>query len=116
MKKFLVFASLFLTGCPMAMDFTIGLGANQKIEKSLKLDQKQTKAQSDNQTTILEDIVNVIPFLTPEATPTPAPQQKIKSVTIELEPKVFPEIPVYTTQPYKAPARKPKPYLPECAK
>lgn len=117
MKKLLVVLALFLTGCPMAMDFTIGMGSNQKIEKTLKMDQKQTKTQTEGQTTVLEDLVDIIPYLKAEPTPTPVSQvPKIKSITIELEPKPLPEIPVYTTQPYMAPARKPKPYLPEAAK
>lgn len=116
MKKFLIFLLPLLSACPMAMDASINWGANQKFKKTIELDQKQTKAQTESQTTILEDIIKVIPFLTPQPTPTPVIEQKVKSITIELEPKSLPEIPVYTTQPYLAPARKPKPYLPPCKK
>lgn len=118
MKKILICTSLLFTGCPIAMDFTVGMGGNQSIKKTLDMNQVQTDKQSDNQTTVLEDIVNVIPFLVPEPTPTPVPEakQKVKSITIEMEPKKVPEIPVYTKQPYLPPARKPKPYIPECKK
>lgn len=107
-----------IAGCgPLSLDLTANWGSNQKISKTLTVDQKQTDAQVAGQTSFWDDVVAVIPFLTPKPTPTPAPeQQKVKSITIELEPKAVPEIPVYTTQPYLAPARKPKPYKSECVK
>lgn len=109
MKKFLIFLTLLLTGCPMAMDFSIGLGGNQRIKKTLDINQIQTDKQSDNQANIIEDIVNVF-----GATPTPTPHLPVvKSLTLEF---VAPTpTPVFEGYIYKYKRSTPKSKLP-CSK
>lgn len=83
-KSVLLVGCLLASGCsPLAVDFTVGWGANQTIKKNLEFDQKQTKAQTESQTEIIGDIVDVIWKKEAAPTPTPLPP-KIKSVTIEL--------------------------------
>lgn len=114
MKKLLI--CVVLSGCgpiSLSADANWGIGGNQKFKKTVEVDQNQTAEQSQSQTDIAEAIIKVIPFLTADPTPTPTPlPPKIKSITIELEPKAVPEIPIYTKQPYLPRAKKAKPCIP----
>ena len=92
MKKILICSGLLLTGCPMAVDISAGWGSDQSIEKTVKIKQKQTTAQTDSQTSFWEEFFNVLPLFagpapTPTPTPTPTPQiPVVKSITIEVGP------------------------------
>lgn len=98
MKKWLtsVLPAFLVLGCgPLAVDFTVGWGSNQTIDKTLKMNQKQTKAQTEAGSTALEDILEAIPLIgLSSVTPTPTPfPPAVKSLTIEF---VGPATPVPT--------------------
>lgn len=83
MKKWLS-SLVLLFGCgPLAVDFTVGWGSNQSIDKTLKINQKQTRAQTEAGSDALEDILSTIPLLGLSSAPTPTPTPAIKSLTIE---------------------------------
>lgn len=75
---------ILLTACgPYAADLTFTIGANQKIKKSIEIDQKQTDAQVTANESFLEHLIDIIPyFSTPQPTPTPSPV--VKSITLNL--------------------------------
>lgn len=75
-------ALVSLSGClPLAADATIAWGANQRVQKTLDIDQKQTAAQTQQGVEIVEEIVDVVPYVLrvePAPTPTPKSVQKVK--------------------------------------
>lgn len=87
MKKILLSSVLILSGCgPLAIDMTVGWGANQSIKKTLEMDQKQTKAQTESGSDFWEGLFDVLPVFTSAPQPTPTPVlPKIQSITIDME-------------------------------
>ena len=87
MRKTCLASVLLLSGCgPLAIDATIGWGANQSIKKTLEMDQKQTKAQTEAGTEFWEGLFDVLPAVVTAPPPPPPEKRKIQSITIQLEP------------------------------
>lgn len=113
MKKLLILA--VLAGCgPIAADATIGWGANQRIKKTLDINQKQTAEQTESQAVAVEDIIKILPLLRTQPTPIPPPSLPlVNHYTIEMPPPEY-CVPSPTPRPHKKTVRKTR-TLPPCA-
>ena len=99
MRHFAIAAVILFVGCgPLAVDFTVGWGSNQSIKKTLDMNQRQTKAQTESQVDIVDAILDAVKMAEPTPTPT---MPKITSITIETEQPPAPMLPTPTPKPVK---------------